>query len=97
MNWMFPIFTQSPGHDLRGPSYTCAAVPVDDTYTISFVMAGRRSREMEGANLGMAMAPQEILPNTTDWWGRFRPGTNLANDLRIDREAQRFEKNTFRG
>ena len=28
-----------------------------------------------------------LQPNTTDWFGRFRPEQNLANDFQIDREA----------
>jgi phthalate 4,5-dioxygenase len=31
----------------------------------------------------------EVLPNTTDWYGRFRMAGNRANDHLIDRAAQR--------
>jgi hypothetical protein len=31
----------------------------------------------------------KLLPNTTDWYGRFRSGRSLDNDYEIDREAQR--------
>jgi hypothetical protein len=37
------------------------------------------------------MAP-EMLPNTTDWFGRFRPAQNARNDYLIDREAQRNDE-----
>lgn len=30
-----------------------------------------------------------MLPNTTDWYGRFRPVPNQSNNYLIDREAQR--------
>ncbi|HLQ35656.1 MAG TPA: (2Fe-2S)-binding protein, partial [Chloroflexota bacterium] len=33
--------------------------------------------------------PWELLPNTTDWYGRFRLKANAANDYLIDREKQR--------
>src|SRR5262249_13382396 len=36
---------------------------------------------------GPVFAPQQ--PNTTDWYGRFRPVQQLSNDFLIDREAQR--------
>jgi hypothetical protein len=31
----------------------------------------------------------ETLPNTSDWFGRWRPVANPANDYLIDRDAQR--------
>jgi phthalate 4,5-dioxygenase len=37
---------------------------------------------------GSTPAP-EFRPNTTDWFGRWRPVQNAANDYLIDREAQR--------
>ena len=30
-----------------------------------------------------------LLPNTTDWYGRWRPAANAGNDWNIDRAAQR--------
>ncbi len=30
-----------------------------------------------------------VLPNTTDWYGRFRTEATMANDFLIDRDAQR--------
>lgn len=30
-----------------------------------------------------------LLPNTTDWYGRFRLEANAANDYKIDRDRQR--------
>jgi hypothetical protein len=30
-----------------------------------------------------------MKPNTTDWYGRFRPEQELSNDFQIDREVQR--------
>src|SRR5918912_2841636 len=32
---------------------------------------------------------QPMKPNTADWYGRFRPEQELANDFQIDREVQR--------
>jgi hypothetical protein len=35
------------------------------------------------------------LPNTTDWFGRWRPAANQGNDYLIDREAQRTVSYTW--
>jgi phthalate 4,5-dioxygenase len=37
-----------------------------------------------GYSMGM-----EFLPNTTDWYGRWRLAQNQSNDYQIDREVQR--------
>jgi hypothetical protein len=34
------------------------------------------------------------LPNTTDWYGRWRLASNRTNDYRIDREVQRTKSYT---
>ena len=44
-----------------------------------------------GTGIGGA-EPLEYLPNTTDWFGRWRPVQNLGNDWQIDREAQRSNR-----
>ena len=36
----------------------------------------------------------ELLPNTPDWFGRYRMKAGLCNDWEIDREAQRTESYT---
>ena len=38
--------------------------------------------------------PVEFLPNTTDWYGRWRLAANSSNDYRIDRDAQRSKSFT---
>ena len=35
------------------------------------------------------VSPPRTLPNTTDWYGRFRCAANAANDYQIDRKAQK--------
>jgi len=35
-----------------------------------------------------------LLPNTSDWYGRFRLAANAANDYGIDREVQRRNAGT---
>jgi phthalate 4,5-dioxygenase oxygenase subunit len=33
-----------------------------------------------------------LLPNTTDWLGRFRPKVRMENDMEIDRKAQKHDR-----
>jgi len=39
-----------------------------------------------------AQSGRQLLPNTTDWYGRFRTVANLDNDFLIDRELQRLKE-----
>ena len=32
-----------------------------------------------------------LLPNTTDWLGRFRPAVRMQDDMQIDRQAQKYD------
>jgi hypothetical protein len=61
-----------------------AWVPMDDTHTMFFSMTKRALGVQRATQRGL-----ELLPNTTDWYGRFRMESNAGNDYRIDRAAQR--------
>jgi hypothetical protein len=65
-------------------------VPVDDTHTMYF-------RFYLDIKQGAGADPSrpELLPNTTDWYGRFRPVQNLGNDFLIDREVQRRKEGKY--
>jgi phthalate 4,5-dioxygenase oxygenase subunit len=70
-----------------------AWVPMDDTHVMfvgfSWKQASRTAALSGGKPIpGATMAP-ELLPNSTDWFGRFRPAQNARNDYLIDRDAQR--------
>ena len=71
-----------------------AWVPMDDTH-VMFVgllleagLAHRRRWQAARRSRASTPAP-DMQPNTTDWFGRWRPVQNAANDYLIDREAQR--------
>ena len=85
MHFHFPFFTQSPQADLHKNCRFVAVVPMDDTHTMIWQMW----TEPRTYNR------TELLPNTSDLLGRFRPAVNLANDLNIDREIQRTDKTTM--
>jgi phthalate 4,5-dioxygenase len=83
--WCFPFYTFTPPGVLGTKKGGNARVPIDDEHTISYSMVSGRNRP-GGAN-PVVRGPQ--LPNSTDWYGRFRPEQSLDNDFRIDRDAQR--------
>ena len=72
-------------------------IPMDDTHTMVFTiqrkMAQMRSRTKSGKPIpGLGFVPSagnDFLPNTTDWFGRWRLKNNAGNDWLIDRDAQR--------
>ncbi len=80
-------------------------IPMDDTHTMVITLAraairppGYRSAQ-GGAVPGLDRrfpGPDEFLPHTTDWLGRYRVKNNPDNDYLMDREAQR-DGNVFSG
>ncbi|MBO0892837.1 MAG: Rieske 2Fe-2S domain-containing protein [Acidimicrobiales bacterium] len=100
-NFLFPFWTMPPqgvlGHKVTARGW----VPMDDTHTM-FFMAGPKLRRRpspdrdrpatsDGPNRGPAPAGPAggMVPNSTDWFGRFRLAANATNDYQIDREKQR--------
>jgi phthalate 4,5-dioxygenase oxygenase subunit len=92
-NFLFPFWTQTP----QGPFDRVGSrawVPMDDTHTMFVSLSWcnmprpqgpfNDARVVRGSALG-----QDFLPNTSDWYGRWRLSSNGANDWNIDREAQK--------
>jgi phenylpropionate dioxygenase-like ring-hydroxylating dioxygenase large terminal subunit len=96
MNWHFPFYTQIPSAKFSEPGVVTAVVPVDDTHTMIFEM-GQSAEALGLAPEVAGVQISKVLPNTTGWYGRFRPAVTLDDDLAIDREAQRHERHTTRG
>ena len=67
-----------------------ARVPMDDDHTMTFLMHAS-ARRRPGHRADQRGLPP-MLPNTNDWYGRFRLEQNLANDFQIDRDLQRANK-----
>ncbi|HEY5272566.1 MAG TPA: Rieske 2Fe-2S domain-containing protein [Acidimicrobiales bacterium] len=96
--FLFPFWT-SPGPGVLGKKIMNTAwVPMDDTHTMVFnvraatdqTMGGGRQRPAERSEFGdFRDSGFEYLPNTTDWYGRYRMKQNFENDYFIDREEQR--------
>ena len=97
---LFPFYAMIPtgtlGIEVRWRAY----VPVDDDHTICWTQTAkveRPAREgLRGANApvpaGEARGGIEFIPNTTDWYGRWRLTQNPANDFGIDREVQSWAR-----
>src|SRR5207248_1171234 len=83
--WCFPFYTFTPPGVLGTKKGGNARVPMDDYHTITYSMVSGRNRP--GPVQAIIRGPMQ--PNSTDWYGRFRPEQELANDFGIDREAQR--------
>jgi phthalate 4,5-dioxygenase oxygenase subunit len=87
-NFLLPFYTMNPQGLLgTGPQGWQARVPMDDTHMMSFGFGPPpRPRPQNGPPRPQA---QQLLPNTSDWYGRFRQVSSLANDFLIDRDLQR--------
>jgi phenylpropionate dioxygenase-like ring-hydroxylating dioxygenase large terminal subunit len=92
-NFMLPFWTQTPQGKFATHLHNRAWVPMDDRHTMfislrwrhepAFVTDDRNGKLMPG--FGRVF---DYLPNTTDWYGRWRLKGRLDNDWLIDREAQ---------
>ena len=91
-HFMMPFWSITPSAPFGLQVYARAWVPMDDTHSMSFRFVWK-----EGRLRGVGRRSQSAttlgnvghLPNTNDWYGRFRLKRNRANDYLIDRAAQR--------
>jgi len=82
---LFPFFAMPPGASVLGedPRFL-AYVPMDDYNTLEWGVGKRSPVAAAQGTMG-----REYIPNGTGWHERFRIEQNLANDFKIDREAQK--------
>ena len=90
----FPFWTWVPQGDFMDRVSARAWVPMDDEHTMFLSDhleedVAPAAAEGRAADSRRSRARLEYLPNTTDWYGRWRPKANAGNDYFIDREAQR--------
>jgi phthalate 4,5-dioxygenase len=97
-NFLFPFWTQIPTSTIDNSVHARAWVPIDDhrtmfisIYASNIFLGGKPQFKLtDGTVLDAGYRiGNNYLPNTTDWYGRWRVRENLANDWQIDREAQR--------
>ena len=89
-HFLFPFYTMIPSGKLGEQILVRAWVPIDDDHTMYWGMVISFVADSGGARTGAAPRQQDngLLPNTTDWLGRFRLRQNARNDYEIDREKQ---------
>ncbi len=93
-HFAMPFWTLFPNGPLTDNIIAQAWVPMDDTHTMSFNFSwNRRTPPLAVTKTGEPIPfldrTTAVLPNTADWFGRWRPVANKSNDYLIDREAQR--------
>jgi phthalate 4,5-dioxygenase len=98
-----PFFTQPPPAALGTEAVLRAFVPMDDEHTMFFSISTKsfalsshpneaKDRLLNGAR-GVSFG-YEYLPNTNDWYSRWRLKANATNDYCLDRDIQRSESFT---
>ena len=98
-HFAMPIWTLYPNGPLRDNIVADAWVPMDDTHTMVFNITWKKRTPplalmKDGKAIpGLGRVPQ-TLPNTADWFGRWRLVANMENDYQIDREVQRTQSYT---
>jgi phenylpropionate dioxygenase-like ring-hydroxylating dioxygenase large terminal subunit len=97
-NFLFPFWTQAPNGEFGTHMHARAWVPLDDEHTMfCFIWWKRAVSAMslpqpafrDGTPIGGTGRGNAMLPNTTDWLGRWRMAAHAGNDWGIDRAAQR--------
>ncbi|HWO72405.1 MAG TPA: Rieske 2Fe-2S domain-containing protein [Dehalococcoidia bacterium] len=89
-NWLFPFYTQVPPGTLAVKRHFRAWVPMDDHHTLFFGVTAPSDpvEDDPEAQKRPFKRVQEMLPDTTDWYGRSRPKAQASNDYLLDREFQ---------
>jgi len=96
---LFPFYAMVPTGVLGYQARFFAYVPMDDEHTLNWECYGQLPgeeaseellREANSSRTRSGLPPQAgCLPNSTDWYGRYRLQENATNDYQIDRGAQR--------
>ena len=97
-NFLFPFWTQAPNGEFGSHMHARGWVPLDDGHTMFCYLWWKRAVSSmslpqpaykDGTPIGGTGRGNKLLPNTTDWLGRWRMAANARNDWGIDRVAQR--------
>jgi phthalate 4,5-dioxygenase len=94
-HFMFPFWTITPESAFTHQVAHRAWVPMDDEHVmmLAVMWKGRRANarvDRQGNPFpGAKPGGIPMQPNSTDWFGRWRPVQTAANDYLIDREVQR--------
>ncbi len=86
---LFPFWTLSPSGPIDKHVTARAWVPMDDTHTMTVSFARKVGGTVTKGHTQGATGFENFLPNTRDWYGRWRTPANIDNDFLVDRAAQR--------
>jgi phthalate 4,5-dioxygenase len=97
-NFMLPFWTQTPQGKFTEHLHNRAWVPMDDNHTMFVSLVWRRhppsiGPDRHGRTMPGFQRAFDYLPNSTDWYGRWRLKGRPENDWLIDRDAQRHGGN----
>lgn len=92
-HFIFPFWTLPPHGAMNDHVWARAWVPMDDEHVMHVELSWNQRtqglRSLKSGDTIPGVGPiGEYLPNTTDWFGRWRLAANASNDYLIDREAQ---------
>ncbi len=100
--FIFPFWVTYPSDMMETNVSVNAWVPIDDENTMIFnidVFRGEGKdtaiRYKDGSIVGGLARPQEYLPRTTDWQGRWRTAQNRSNDF--GRSQENMDNGSFIG
>jgi phenylpropionate dioxygenase-like ring-hydroxylating dioxygenase large terminal subunit len=97
-NFLFPFWSQAPNGEFASHMHARGWVPLDDQHTMFVFIWWKRAVSAmslpqpafkDGRPIGGTGRGNRLLPNTTDWLGRWRMAANASNDWGIDRAAQK--------
>ncbi len=95
-HFLFPCWALPPISPIEQNVLARAWVPMDDNHTMFIHVAkkgamnpGAVRHPLEMGKLAGLSLTDNLMPNTTDWYGRFRLVENEANDYNIDWAVQK--------
>ena len=96
-NFLFPFWAQAPNGEFDSHMHARAWVPLDDHHTMHIFIWWKKAKAAnslplpkfkDGTTVGGTGRGAPLLPNSTDWLGRWRMAGNAGNDWGLDRGAQ---------
>ena len=98
-NFLFPCWSQAPNGEFDSHMHARGWVPIDDGHTMFVFIWWQKAKSAQalpqprfkdGTPIGgTGRGGIKMLPNTTDWLGRWRMAMDEGNDWGMDRDAQR--------
>ncbi|MCL2394634.1 MAG: Rieske 2Fe-2S domain-containing protein [Acidimicrobiaceae bacterium] len=97
-HFLFPCYTMIPQGSLLSNRFSRAWVPMDDGHVIwfSFTAPPLLDLDLNATTPEKTVAggrrPEDLLPNSTDWYGRFRTAHTADRDYDLNRDDARAKK-----